>query len=79
VWDQVELHRRKLTETGELDEKRRRQQVDWMWATVDDRLHAALHRHPRVRRLAPGLERDVRAGRITPTLAAERLLEAFET
>jgi LAO/AO transport system kinase len=78
LWEQVEMHRRKLTETGEFEERRRRQQVDWMWSTVEDRLRTALRSHPGVRRLAPSLEDDLRAGRTTPTLAADRLLEAFE-
>jgi LAO/AO transport system kinase len=78
IWAQVELHRRKLEATGELAEKRTRQQVDWMWSTVDERLRHSLRTHPEVRTLAPALEADVRAGRITPSLAAARILDAFE-
>jgi LAO/AO transport system kinase len=78
IWSQIELHRRKLGETGEFDEKRRRQQVDWMWSTVDERLRHALRTHPEVRTIAPALEADLRAGRITPTLAADRILAAFD-
>ena len=37
----------------------------------------ALREHPEVRRLAPDLERQVRDGSLTPTLAAERILAAF--
>ncbi|RLK60993.1 methylmalonyl Co-A mutase-associated GTPase MeaB [Actinokineospora cianjurensis] len=77
LWDQVEQHHEKLSATGELAEKRRQQQVDWTWAMVRDTLLARLHDHPVVRELAPGLERDVRAGLLTATLAAERILSAF--
>ncbi|SER82104.1 methylmalonyl Co-A mutase-associated GTPase MeaB [Actinokineospora terrae] len=77
LWDQVEQHHEKLTASGELAEKRRQQQVDWTWAMVRDTLLARLHEHPAVRELTPGLERDVRAGRLTATLAAERILSAF--
>jgi LAO/AO transport system kinase len=77
VWAQIELHRRKLTESGELDAKRRQQQIEWMWSMVDDRLRTTLRAHRHVRRIVPGLEDDVRAGRITATLAAQRLLDAF--
>jgi LAO/AO transport system kinase len=77
IWAQIELHRRKLTETGEFTEKRNRQQVAWMWSTVEERLRRALRTHPEVRTLAPTLEAEVRAGRITPTLAADRILDAF--
>jgi LAO/AO transport system kinase len=78
VWSQVELHRRKLVETGEFDEKRRRQQVDWMWSSVDERLRHSLRTHPAVRKLVPTLEADVASGRLTPSLAADRILTAFD-
>jgi LAO/AO transport system kinase len=78
VWAQIELHRRTLADTGEFQAKRRQQQVDWMWSTVEDRLRAALRADPEVRRLVPGLEDDVRAGRLTHTLAGQRVLDAFE-
>jgi LAO/AO transport system kinase len=79
LWAQVELHHQTLSESGELDAKRRRQQVDWTWTMVRETLLSRLHEHAEVRRLAPELERQVRDGLITPTLAAERILEAFES
>ena len=78
LWAQVELHRAKLSASGELDDKRRQQQVDWMWASVDDRLLSRLHHAPGVKRLAPRLEREVREGTLTATLAAQRILDALE-
>ncbi|MGA5699662.1 methylmalonyl Co-A mutase-associated GTPase MeaB [Peterkaempfera bronchialis] len=77
VWEKLEQHRRHLESTGSLAAKRRDQQVDWAWAMVHDRLLTAMRDHPEVRRLAPGLEQQVRDGTLTATLAAEHLLEAF--
>ncbi|MEY9215034.1 methylmalonyl Co-A mutase-associated GTPase MeaB [Thermobifida halotolerans] len=77
VWERILAHRAALEETGELAERRSRQQVDWMWAQVRDRLLQSLRTHPGVRALAPDLEEEVRAGTITATLAAQRLLSAF--
>lgn len=77
VWEQVRAHRATLETSGELAAKRRRQQVDWTWAMVRDELQTRLHHHPAVRELAPELERQVRDGTITATLAAERILNAF--
>ncbi|MFD9740741.1 methylmalonyl Co-A mutase-associated GTPase MeaB [Umezawaea sp. NPDC059074] len=79
VWDQIEKHRATLTEAGELAERRKRQQVDWTWAMVRDHLLTSLRSHPEVRDLTPELERQVREGELTATLAAERILEAFTT
>ncbi|WP_026424508.1 methylmalonyl Co-A mutase-associated GTPase MeaB [Actinokineospora inagensis] len=77
LWDQVNRHHDALSATGELAEKRRQQQVDWTWAMVRDTLLSRLHDHPAVRALTPDLEREVRAGTLTATLAAERILAAF--
>lgn len=79
VWQRVREHRAALERTGELDAKRRQQQVDWTWAMVRDELLTRLHRHPEVRSQTADLERQVREGTLTATLAAQRILEAFES
>ncbi|MFF4607233.1 methylmalonyl Co-A mutase-associated GTPase MeaB [Streptomyces sp. NPDC001339] len=77
VWERVEAHRALLESTGALAERRRVQQVDWTWSMVRERLIDRLREHPEVRRLGPEVERAVRDGELTATLAAERLLAAF--
>lgn len=74
---EIARHRERLTATGELAAKRRRQQVQWLWSMLDDRLLQAFRSHPGVKELLPELERAVAEGRLTPTLAAERALAAF--
>ncbi|MFF3917228.1 methylmalonyl Co-A mutase-associated GTPase MeaB [Streptomyces sp. NPDC001852] len=77
VWDRLEQHRTLLDSTGRLTAKRRDQQVRWTWAMVRDELLGRLHADPAVRQAAPDLERQVREGRLTATLAADRILEVF--
>ncbi|WP_163512326.1 methylmalonyl Co-A mutase-associated GTPase MeaB [Fodinicola acaciae] len=77
LWAEVDKHHRIGVETGELAEKRRRQQVDWTWAIVRDRIEDRLRHHPDVRLLVPDLEKQVRAGDLTPSLAAAEILKAF--
>nr|WP_232303571.1 methylmalonyl Co-A mutase-associated GTPase MeaB [Pseudofrankia sp. DC12] len=79
VWAQVVAHQDMLDAAGLLAARRRRQQVDWTWAMVHDRLLTDLHAHPAVRALAPDLERQVRDGVLTPSLAADALLAAYGT
>jgi LAO/AO transport system kinase len=78
VWEKIQRHRAVLESTGELDRRRREQQVDWAWNLVHDRLLARLHEHPAVLALAPALERRVRDGSVTATTAADQILAAFE-
>ncbi|MFJ1580345.1 MULTISPECIES: methylmalonyl Co-A mutase-associated GTPase MeaB [unclassified Streptomyces] len=77
VWERLEQHRAVLGADGRLDRKRRDQQIDWTWAMVRDHLLDRLREHPGVRELAPALEREVRNGTLTATLAAERIIEAL--
>ena len=77
IWEQIVAHRQRLSGTGEWDERRRQQQLRWMWSMVEDRLLGAVRSHPAVAAALPGLEADVVEGRVTPTLAASRILDAF--
>ncbi|MFG2089049.1 methylmalonyl Co-A mutase-associated GTPase MeaB [Spirillospora sp. NPDC048824] len=77
VWGRLVEHQERLRESGELETRRRRQQVGWTWAMVRERLLTELDAHPDVRKLAPRLEREVADGALTPALAAERILEVF--
>ena len=72
VWDQLRAHRRHLERSGLLVEQRRRQDVAWMWSTIDDRLLTRFRAANRDR--AAELETQIRRGEITPTRAAEQLL-----
>ena len=73
VWNQLQAHRHHLERTGQLAEQRRSQDVRWMWSTIDDRLLARFRASNRER--AAALEDQVRRGDITPTAAAEALLD----
>ena len=75
LWKNVIDHRDKLTETGEFQERRRRQAVEWMRDMMNDRLMAALRSNPRVSKRLPELEHDVRNGELLPTLAVDEVLQ----
>jgi LAO/AO transport system kinase len=76
LWDTVERHREVLTEAGEFDERRRAQQVDWTWQMVRDTVLDRALSNPAVRKIRADVERQVKAGELTPALAAQRILNA---
>ncbi|MFI9530406.1 methylmalonyl Co-A mutase-associated GTPase MeaB [Micromonospora rosaria] len=77
VWRQIRQHQDTLDASGDLAERRRRQQIGWVWAMVRAEVLDRLRTHPEVRALAPTVERQVVEGTLTPALAAERLLAGF--
>ena len=77
VWSLVEKHQRMLSDSGELDRRRREQRVSWMWSLVRDQLLDRLRDSSELHALAPRLEADVRDGTLSPGLAAQELVTAF--
>ena len=77
MWNLVDNHERTLRDSGELDRRRRDQRVSWMWSLVRDQLLDRLRDSRELRAITPGLEADVRAGTLTPGLAAQQLVAAF--
>jgi LAO/AO transport system kinase len=76
LWETIERHRRVLSDAGELDERRRAQQVDWTWQMVRDTVLDRVMYNPGVRKIRADLERQVKAGELTPALAAQQILKA---
>jgi LAO/AO transport system kinase len=77
IWALLQQHEDALRASGELDRRRRDQQVSWMWSMVRDQLIDRLRDDPKLRAMAPQLESDVRSGALSAGLAAEQLVSAF--
>ncbi len=73
-WEQVQAHRATLERTGGFIAKRQRQQVQWMWAMIEQHVLARFRSDPHVRAQVGAIEDAVRAGTMTPTRAAQTLL-----
>lgn len=78
IWKTVLDHRKKLTATGELDLKRKKQALEWMRLLLDEGLKTWFYQLPEVKELLPGLSWSVEKGSITPTMAANTLLGKLE-
>jgi len=73
LWDQVLAHKQKTSASGELAERRREQQVKWMWTMLEERLTARLRSDATVKAKLRQAEAAVAAGKLAPTLAVEEI------
>jgi LAO/AO transport system kinase len=73
LWAAVLDHRAKLTASGELETKRRAQDGKWMWALVEERMHARLTGDAGTRARVGALERQVTEGVLSATAAADEI------
>jgi LAO/AO transport system kinase len=79
IWSRLVEYREKLTTSGELQEKRRNQRVQFMWSMLQDRLLSDLKAHPAVVAELPRIQSDLHDGRLTVTLAVEEILALSRT
>jgi LAO/AO transport system kinase len=78
IWETVLNHRKKLMHTGELEEKRQKQALDWMWALVEEGLKLRFHKSSEITQLIPKMKKAVISGKTAPTVAASILLLATD-
>ena len=76
LWQEVTRFEAVMSANGELQARRRRQAVDWMWGLIDAELRARFRHHPAVRESLDRLTAAVTRGTVTPAAAARELLAA---
>ena len=77
LWEQIEVHRSKMGASGELEDRRRAQQVRWMWSMLDERLRDDLRARPEVTDRIAALEGRVRQGALTATMAVDEVWQLY--
>ncbi len=77
IWQLIEKYRHDLTQSGEFEQRRRRQQLNWMWAMIEQELLGAMRNHPDVRDSLEQIEKDVVDGVLPVRAAASVLLGKF--
>ncbi|WP_022665155.1 methylmalonyl Co-A mutase-associated GTPase MeaB [Desulfospira joergensenii] len=74
VWETVLDHRSKFKETGEFDQRRKRQALEWMWTLVNEGLKQRFKDNAKIKEQIPVVSRQVENDKISPSAGAETLL-----
>ena len=78
IWNTVLDYKEKLEKTGELEEKRKKQAIDWMWSLVDEGLKERFYESPAIKKLLSNITHEVETGVTAATDAAFALLSLFD-
>jgi len=73
LWEHVCDHHARLEAKGEISARRRGQDIKWMWAMIEERIHRRLHGDADLRARIRALEKQVRDGALPPTSAADEI------
>lgn len=77
VYAMLTEYREHTGKNGWLEQKRRRQALQWMHETVRQQIETRFFSDQRVIQLLAELESEVEAGKIPPTVAANRLIHVY--
>ncbi|MGI9317922.1 MAG: methylmalonyl Co-A mutase-associated GTPase MeaB [bacterium] len=77
VWDAVVKYQRMIQASGEMQDRRRQQSVDWLWRETGDILLAKLNLEQELLPTLSDLQQQVRDEKIAPSVAARILAEQF--
>ena len=74
IWQTVLKFHEQFTRSGELEHKRQKQALDWLWSMVEDELKQRFYNNPEIKQRLDQITRAVARGETAPTLAADKLL-----
>jgi LAO/AO transport system kinase len=78
MWAVLEDFRKKTSDSGVLEKRRRAQTLDWVYSMVEEHLRNSFFQHTGVERIRAEIEHEVMWGRMPPTVAVQRLIAEFE-
>lgn len=76
-WAAVTQFKHLQTVSGQLQSRREKQALAWMWERIEAGLRHSFRSHARVRDLLPQISQQVGAGQLAASTAARRLLGAY--
>jgi LAO/AO transport system kinase len=77
LWEKVQAHRQQVTATSEFAARRREQQVKWMWAMLEDRIHLRLKTDAKLKARLLAIEKSVANGTLSPAVAVDEIAVAL--
>ncbi|MBW2011688.1 MAG: methylmalonyl Co-A mutase-associated GTPase MeaB [Deltaproteobacteria bacterium] len=78
IWEIISDHRKKVTASGDLETKRKKQSLDWLWFLLEEGLKERFYQNPNVKKLLPKIEKAVEKGTTSPAIAANELLSSLD-
>ena len=74
VWDTVLEHNDVFRKSGELDKRRHKQSIEWMWTIIEDGIKQHFTNLPEVKEMISDLTYEIQNDKQTPANAAKKVL-----
>jgi len=78
LWDVIKKFEKTIKQTGVFDQRRKDQSIEWVFRMVEDTLYDEFYNNENVQKEISSIKQEILKDKITPTLAAEKLLSIFK-
>ncbi|MFZ1520419.1 MAG: methylmalonyl Co-A mutase-associated GTPase MeaB [Ignavibacteriaceae bacterium] len=77
LWDVIKKFEKTIKHSGVFNQRRKDQSIEWVYRMVEDSLLDEFYNNEKVQKAITTLKDEITKDKITPTLAAEKLLKIF--
>jgi len=67
-----------IKQSGVFEQRRKAQSIEWVFRMVEDSLRDEFDNNDKVQKAIESIKDEIAKGKITPTLAAEKLLKIYK-
>ena len=78
LWDVIKKFEKTIKQSGVFDQRRKDQSIEWVFRMVEDTLRDEFYNNEKVQKAISSIKQEILKDKITPTLAAEKLLAIFK-
>jgi LAO/AO transport system kinase len=79
LWEMIKKFEKTIKHSGVFNQRRKDQSIEWVFRMVDDTLRDEFYNNEKVQKAITSIKEEITKDKITPTLAAEKLLQIFKS
>lgn len=79
LWDVIKKFEKTIKQSGVFEQRRKDQSIEWVFRMVEDTLRDEFYSNEKVQKAIGTIKQEILKDKITPTLAAEKLLKIFKS
>ncbi|MBK7631076.1 MAG: methylmalonyl Co-A mutase-associated GTPase MeaB [Ignavibacteriales bacterium] len=79
LWDVIKKFEKTIKQSGIFEQRRKDQSIEWVFRMVEDTLRDEFYNDEKVQQAIASIKQEILKDKITPTLAAEKLLKIFKS
>jgi LAO/AO transport system kinase len=78
LWGVIKKFEKTIKQSGVFEQRRKDQSIEWAFRMVEDTLRDEFYSNEKIQNAIASIKQDILKDKITPTLAAEKLLSIFK-